>query len=87
MSNERKNETSREYQRKRGEDYAGYSVYILPEEHYVGMTKNVYSRMLKHKHKGKNTEGWILKASFDNPIEAHIYETQLHLMGFFGFRF
>lgn len=87
MASERAKEQSRAYQRKRASEYPGYAVYLLPEEHYIGMTKNVYNRIIKHKHRGKNTDGWRVLTCFEDPMEAHLYETQLHMMGFNGFRF
>lgn len=63
-----------------------YSVYYLPEEHYVGMTKRLSARISKHKTQhGRNTDGWRVLRTFDNPFDAHIYETQWHKMGAHGF--
>ena len=84
---EHQNEQSKKWQQSKAEEYPGYAVYILPKEHYVGMTKNVYNRMIKHKHKGKNIDDWRLIKCFQNPVEAHLLETKFHLMGFNGFRF
>jgi len=74
------------YRDKCKEEYQGYSVYYIPEEHYVGMSNNPKFRMAKHKHLGKITEGWEVLHSFDNPILAHLMETRLHLMGYNGYR-
>tara|TARA_R110002074_G_C12269813_1_gene642038 strand:+ start:435 stop:746 length:312 start_codon:yes stop_codon:yes gene_type:complete len=63
------------------------SVYYLPKEHYVGMTGRVKKRMAAHRSAGKNTRNYKILRVFDNEIEAHLYETQLHWMGFFGFQF
>lgn len=84
---DRQRETAKAFQEKKAAEYPGYAIYLLPEEHYVGMSKNVYNRMLKHKHRGKNTDGWKVITCFEDPMEAHIYETKLHMMGFKGFRF
>lgn len=81
------NNLSKAWQQAKADEIPGYAVYVLPEEHYVGMTKNVYNRICKHKHKGKNVDGWKVLTCFEDPVEAHIYETQLHWMGFNGFRF
>jgi len=83
---EMKNEKSIEYQNKRANEYPGYSVYYMPEEHYVGLSKNVYSRINKHRCLGKITTGYEVLMSFENPIEAHMLETTLHLMGYNGYR-
>lgn len=77
---------TKDYQEMRANDYTGYSVYYIPEEHYIGMSKNVYSRMIKHKHLGKIIDGWEVIHSFENPIRAHLMETQFHLMGYNGYR-
>ena len=74
------------WQQKQADKYPGYGVYYLPEEHYVGMSVNIPNRMLKHKHLGRSTAGWELLCSFENPIEAHLMETRLHLMGYNGYR-
>ena len=79
-------EQSKKYQQMKANEYPGYSVYYIPEEHYVGMSKNVYSRMIKHKHLGKIIDDYEVLQSFENPIEAHLMETRLHLMGYNGYR-
>jgi hypothetical protein len=79
-------ENSKVYQELRSNDYPGYAVYYIPEEHYIGMSKNVYNRMLKHKHLGKIIDGWEVLMCFENPIRAHLMETQFHLMGYNGYR-
>ena len=79
-------EYSKLYQERRAELYPGYSVYYIPEEHYIGMSRNVLARISKHKHLGKITEGCEILASFNNPIKAHLFETTLHLMGYNGYR-
>jgi len=79
-------ENSKVYQELRSNKYPGYSVYYIPEEHYVGMSRNVIARMAKHKHLGKIVDGWEVIQSFENPIRAHLMETQLHLMGYNGYR-
>ncbi len=87
MTTKEKNlEKSKAYQKMKAKEYPGYSVYYLPEEHYIGMSKNVYSRIIKHRHLGKIVEGYEVLLSFDNPIEAHLMETRLHLMGYNGYR-
>jgi hypothetical protein len=42
--------------------------------------------MSKHKHLGKIIDGWEVLMCFENPIRAHLMETQLHLMGYNGYR-
>ena len=74
------------YRDKCKKEYPGYTVYYIPEEHYVGMTSNPRYRMSKHKHLGKIIDGWEVLCSFENPILAHLMETRLHLMGYNGYR-
>lgn len=84
--NTKGSQQTKDYQEMRANDYPGYSVYYIPEEHYIGMSKNVYSRMIKHNHLGKIIDGWEVIESFENPIRAHLMETQFHLMGYNGYR-
>lgn len=63
-----------------------YYVYYLPEENYVGMTNDFESRVKSHKNNNKrNVDGARILRVFDNPFDAHIYETQWHSMGARGF--
>lgn len=62
-----------------------YSVYYLPEHHYIGMTNCMKNRMQEHRRKGKFTNGYEIVASFNSAIEAHYIETKLHLLGYNGF--
>ncbi len=36
------------------------AVYYLPNENYVGKTKNIASRMKQHRKSGKDTDGYII---------------------------
>jgi hypothetical protein len=62
-----------------------YSVYYLPEHHYIGMTNCMKNRMQEHRRKGKFTNGYEVVGRFKSPIEAHYIETKLHLLGYKGF--
>ena len=65
-----------------------FTVYYLPEEHYVGMTDALLERMRKHRYKHKRiTEGVETLGKFECPIQAHLFETMLHLRGYNGFRY
>jgi len=64
-----------------------YTVYYLPEEHYVGMTKDIDNRIKDHNKKGKITEGYEIVGRFKDPKMAHLMETRLHLMGYYGFHY
>lgn len=62
-----------------------YRVYILPKSNYAGMTYRIWERMNQHETKGRYVDDMEIVGVFDNPIEAHLLETQLHLEGYEGF--
>ena len=64
----------------------GFAVYYLPEEHYVGFTNSVKSRIREHSKKGKIVAGYEVVATFESPIDAHLFETMLHQRGYNGFQ-
>lgn len=59
-------------------------VYYLPEEHYVGITNHVDSRMREHK-KIRITDNYEIIAKFERRVDAHWFETMLHQRGYNGF--
>ena len=61
-------------------------VYYLPEEHYVGMTCRIACRMSKHRAAGKCTDNYEVLAYFEREVDAHYFETLLHLRGYHGYR-
>lgn len=61
-----------------------FYVYILPEVNYAGMTKDVKSRIQKHR-KTKGITNYQVVGSYDCPKKAHLHETQLHVDGYDGF--
>ena len=63
-----------------------YSVYYIPEHHYVGMTSHISRRMTNHRRLGKMTEGMEIIARFERAVDAHYLETLLHMRGYNGFR-
>ena len=63
-----------------------YSVYYLPEEHYVGITNSMYDRMQHHRHKGKIIEGYEVIAKFEREVDAMWLEIMFHQRGYHGFR-
>ena len=65
----------------------GYAVYYLPEEHYVGFTNCVKTRILDHSKTGKIVEGYETIAVYKCAIDAHLTETILHKMGYNGFQY
>ena len=64
-----------------------YSVYYLPEEHYVGMTIKLKDRIISHSGKGKITDGYEVLAQFESGIDAHLFETTLHQRGYHGWHY
>lgn len=64
-----------------------HSVYYLPEEHYVGMTDCMYSRMRAHGRDGKITEGYEVMATFERSVDAHWFETMCHQRGYRGYQY
>jgi len=87
---DQENEASKRYYKKNKEKILAknregdgfYSVYYIPNEHYVGMTNNVKFRYKNHKYVAKrDLEGFRVLREFACPHEAHIYETQYHMMG------
>ena len=65
-----------------------YSVYYLPEHHYIGMTNCVKNRMQEHRRKnGKFTIDYEIVGTYNTAVEAHLTETALHCMGYKGFNY
>ncbi len=74
------------FKKKYLEETNGYAVYYLPEEHYVGFTNNIRSRINDHNKRGKCTEGYEILCICESPIDAHLYETMFHQRGYNGFQ-
>lgn len=90
----KKKDTERQYQfrketmpRKKITKDPYYTVYYLPEHHYIGMTNSFKRRMQEHKTKGKIVEGCEIVGRYKTAIQAHLYETMLHAMGYEGFKY
>ena len=64
-----------------------YTVYYLPEHHYIGMTNHIKSRMQQNRKKGRITQGYEIVGKYNTPVEAHLVETSLHLLGYEGFHY
>lgn len=62
-----------------------YTVYYLPEEHYVGQTKGLGVRMSVHKYQSKRhiLDVEVL-AKFETRKESLAFEAKLHDMGYHG---
>ena len=90
----KKKDSARQYQfrketmpRKKSDKDPYYTVYYLPEHHYVGMTNSLNRRIKEHKRKGKIVNGYEIVGRYNNVVEAHLYETMLHAIGYEGFRY
>lgn len=65
-------------------EYKTYYVYYLPEEHYIGFTKNIKERMATHKNQGRITEGLEIIGGYKHPASALMVEAAFHLHGYNG---
>ena len=72
----------REY-RKKLKDGKWY-VYLLPEEHYVGITNCIKERMRSHK---KITDGYEIIGSYETPAHALMVEAYYHTKGYYGCKY
>ena len=78
-------ENSRRTYLKRRDDL--WSVYYLPEEHYIGVSCHVVNRMSQHRNRDKRiTEGYEILAKFERQVDAHWFEILFHIRGYNGFR-
>lgn len=73
-----------QYQKKTEQDF--WSVYLLPEEHYAGYTKNPIRRIREHGNKPLNriTDGAEIVMNFKTEKEATDYEAIFHSLGWYG---
>ena len=75
------------YKTKRYKD-GHYTVYYLPEHHYVGMTNALRNRLREHRGRnGRITEGYEIIGTYKKAVDAHLVETILHSMGYYGFHY
>ena len=63
---------------------AYYSIYYLPEEHYVGITNQIDLRILNHSCKGKITVGCEIICEVSSKKEALQIERFFHSIGYIG---
>ena len=61
-----------------------WTVYYLPEEHYVGITNCVHERMNEHKFKGKIINNYEIIGKYKHPAAALMVEAAFHLHGYHG---
>lgn len=60
-------------------------VYFLPEEHYCGVTNNMFRREKEHRSTYKRiTVGMETVMSFKNRKEAELMEAHFHALGWYG---
>lgn len=84
--NECKECKSKYFKKRKRVNDGHFSVYYLPEHHYVGMTNSIKNRMIEHRSKNNRfTDGYEIIATFDKAVDAHLMETKLHTMGYYGF--
>lgn len=81
----RKKVLERSRQQRKSHRDGFYSVYYLPEEHYIGITKAVKERIASHKRYGKMTDGFEVVAKFEREVDAHWLETMFHMRGYNGY--
>tara|TARA_R110000822_G_C14953757_1_gene455305 strand:+ start:153 stop:533 length:381 start_codon:yes stop_codon:yes gene_type:complete len=77
-------EAKREYQSSQTDDF--YTLYYLPEHHYVGITTKPRIRMQKHRNeKNRITKGYETIATFNSKREALDAERYMHKnLGYLG---
>jgi len=62
-----------------------YTVYYLKEEHYVGMTSSVHTRLQNHKNNhNRHIEDVEIIGKYETKREALRVEAALHSMGYLG---
>jgi len=79
---------NKEHYHKYNRDYRAqftddvYHVYVI--DNYAGQTKNIYSRKIAHRAKGRNTDNFRVLKSVDTLTEALELEQLLHSLGYEG---
>jgi len=61
-----------------------YTLYYLPEEHYIGVTNQPKLRMYNHKKKGKHVLDYEVITTFKTKREALDIESLLHKLNYNG---
>jgi hypothetical protein len=62
-----------------------YSVYLLPNENYVGQSNQLRARMYNHKALGRDVSDYVVLHTFETREEAKKKEAEYHAMGYTGF--
>ena len=73
-------EEKKEYHRQKSKRHKldHYIVYYLPEEHYCGITENPHKRMILHRSRGLDTEGWRVLYASEDLADARNHENLFH---------
>ena len=81
-SKEKEKSYSKAYRESRKDGM--YTLYYLPEEHYIGITTSMHNRMHVHKSQGNHSADVEIVAKFDNKREALNTERYMHNIGYNG---
>ena len=69
---------------KRTKTNSFYTLYYLPEEHYVGMSQQPKIRLQNHKSAGKHVLDYEVIGTFKNKRECLTAEHYMHSIGYNG---
>tara|TARA_R110002072_G_scaffold301120_1_gene480063 strand:+ start:488 stop:937 length:450 start_codon:yes stop_codon:yes gene_type:complete len=62
-----------------------YTMYYIPQHHYIGVTNQPKRRLSAHREVGKDTEGWEVVYTFKTKREALDMERKFHdVLGYNG---
>lgn len=77
-------ESGKDYYHKR-KDESPISVYLLPNENYVGVTSQpIEGRIAQHKTLGRDVEGYKILSTHQSAAEGLLEEARLHSEGYGG---
>jgi hypothetical protein len=79
---EKNKEVIKKQHQSKTKDY--WSVYILPKENYVGITRNFDARISKHKSLGRDITGYRILHEIENEEDARRMEDMYHRINFEG---
>ena len=61
-----------------------YTIYLLPEENYVGMTSHLHSRLINHKKSGRDISDVEILGKYKTKKMARYVEAMYHDEGYNG---
>lgn len=64
-----------------------WTVYLLPDHNYVGITSCIKERMARHQAQGKNTLNYKVIGKYETGPQAAIVEAVYHNNGYEGFNY